>query len=289
MDQIVNEADDEISLLDLLLVVAENIKLLILGPLLIGLVALGGAYLMPQKFVSEAYLRLGASAKEVDAVMHSPLVLDAVYKQFYPQEALSEAKRKTFSASYKLIDTVKKEANAPSMLQVESDRPQRAQAIANAIIDAWFASTLPMPETKIELERKLAQNKAALAEVSDIIERVTRESAKLSVPTLQYDIATPLVQLLRIRNDHLDQIRSIELSLRGASPDIVISKPTLPTEPISSKKALIAIGATLAGGFVLLLWVFMRNAWRNAAQDPALAEKQSRLTAALRGRKASAV
>ena len=35
-------ADDEISLLDLLLVVAENARLLIFGPILAGLAALGG-------------------------------------------------------------------------------------------------------------------------------------------------------------------------------------------------------------------------------------------------------
>ena len=54
----IDEREDEISLLDLLLVVAENIKLLILGPLLVGLLALGGSYLLPQKFVSNAILAL---------------------------------------------------------------------------------------------------------------------------------------------------------------------------------------------------------------------------------------
>jgi hypothetical protein len=42
-----------------------------------------------------------------------------------------------------------------------------------------------------------------------------------------------------------------------------------------------AILATLGSGFVLLLWVFMRGAWKNAAQDPAVAEKQARLRSAL--------
>jgi uncharacterized protein YneF (UPF0154 family) len=92
-----------------------------------------------------------------------------------------------------------------------------------------------------------------------------------------------------MQSRYLGEVLSIPRELEGLSRDVVKQPPTLPTEPASNKKALIAIGATLAGGFVLLLWVFMRNAWRNAAQDPALAEKQSRLTAALRGRKASAL
>lgn len=273
--------ESEISLLDLLVVVAENIKLLLLGPLVVGLVALGVAYSLQQKYVSEAYLRLGASAKDVDAVLHSPLVLDGVYKKFYPQVPLTDAQRKIFGFSFKIVGSAKKDETLPSVLQVENDNPQRAQAVAEALIAAWLESTMPMPDTKNELERKLTQNKAALAEVSAIIDRMTTESAKVSVPTLQYDIATPMVQLLKIRNDHQDAITNIQLSLKGTSPDVVMSKPNLPSEPASNKKALIAILATLATGFVLLLWVFMRNAWSNAAQDPELAQKQSRLAAAL--------
>ena len=42
--------DDEISLLDLLKTVAENLRLLVLGPLLVGLLALGGSFLVVPTF-----------------------------------------------------------------------------------------------------------------------------------------------------------------------------------------------------------------------------------------------
>ena len=282
MNEVVYEDADEISLLDVLLVVADNLKLLILGPLLIGLLALGGAYLLPQKYISEAYLGLGAGAKGVDAVMHSPLVLDSVHKKFYPQEPLTNAERKIFGSRFKIVGLTKKDEAPFSVLQVEDDDPQRAQAIAESLIAAWLESTLPMPDTKQELERKLAQTQAALTEVSLMIDRLTDESAKVSVPTLQYDIATPMVQLLNIRNGQLDEIKNIQLSLKGASPDVVISKPSLPTEPASKKKALIAIGATLASGFVLLVFVFVRQSLRNAKKMPDTAEKLTQLGQAWR-------
>ena len=44
--------DDEISLLDLLLVVAENARLLIFGPLIAGLAALGIAFVIPPTFTA---------------------------------------------------------------------------------------------------------------------------------------------------------------------------------------------------------------------------------------------
>lgn len=44
--------DDEISLLDILQVVADNIKLLIIGPLLVGVLALGGSFLMSPTYTA---------------------------------------------------------------------------------------------------------------------------------------------------------------------------------------------------------------------------------------------
>ena len=48
------EEENETSLLDLLVVVAENLKLLILGPFAVGLLALGIAFTLPQSYVSQA-------------------------------------------------------------------------------------------------------------------------------------------------------------------------------------------------------------------------------------------
>ena len=73
---------------------------------------------------------------------------------------------------------------------------------------------------------------------------------------------------------------NIPRTLQGLPRDVVRQPPTLPTEPVSSKKALVAIMATLGAGFALLLFVFMRSAWRGAAQDPEAAQKQARVRAA---------
>ncbi|MDP4609078.1 MAG: hypothetical protein NWS83_08105, partial [Burkholderiaceae bacterium] len=45
--------EDEISLLDLALTVAENLRLLVLGPIAVGVLALGVATVMPKTFESE--------------------------------------------------------------------------------------------------------------------------------------------------------------------------------------------------------------------------------------------
>jgi uncharacterized protein involved in exopolysaccharide biosynthesis len=55
-----------------------------------------------------------------------------------------------------------------------------------------------------------------------------------------------------------------------------------PERKSSPKKALIAIIATLAAGFALLLFVFIRQAMRNAKQDPESAQKLTALQASWR-------
>jgi tyrosine-protein kinase Etk/Wzc len=50
-----------------------------------------------------------------------------------------------------------------------------------------------------------------------------------------------------------------------------------PERKSKPKKALIAIIATLAAGFALLLFVFIRQALRNAGQDAASAQKLASL------------
>ncbi|NDF52336.1 MAG: lipopolysaccharide biosynthesis protein, partial [Betaproteobacteria bacterium] len=51
-----SDSDDEISLLDLLLVLVENIRLLIAGPLAAGAVALGVGFMLPEVFTAKVLL-----------------------------------------------------------------------------------------------------------------------------------------------------------------------------------------------------------------------------------------
>ena len=54
--------NDEISLLDLALTVAENLRLLIIGPIAAGLIALGVSSLPPKTFESVAILNVNDQA-----------------------------------------------------------------------------------------------------------------------------------------------------------------------------------------------------------------------------------
>ena len=62
----------------------------------------------------------------------------------------------------------------------------------------------------------------------------------------------------------------------------MIDTATAPEFKSKPKKAQIAVVATLATGFLLLLWVFVRQSLKNASQDTESAQKLAGIRVAFR-------
>ena len=90
--------DDEISLLDLALTVAENLRLLIIGPIAAGLIALGVSSFLPKTFESVAILNVIDQPEKVASLAASAAVLDPVVEQL----GLTKSATKSSSGSVKL-------------------------------------------------------------------------------------------------------------------------------------------------------------------------------------------
>lgn len=72
------------------------------------------------------------------------------------------------------------------------------------------------------------------------------------------------------------ELAKVDESREGTAIQVVdIALP--PERKSKPKRALIAIMTTLAAGMVLLLFVFARQAWRNASQSPETAQKLTKL------------
>lgn len=280
--------ENEVSLLDLLLVVAENLKLLILGPIVVGLLALAIGYAVPQSFASQAILALPTPTPtqaptptpvQAAAMMVSPVVLDPVIGSL----RLS-AGRPIEVARTELAKQIKAVVGKDGLLRLDvtANSPLGAQTLANAVIDTWLKSTVPGERDRADLEKRLAYAKAALASTSRLLDRLTAEGAAiLNQPLTRGEAGTSLVAVGELQARYFSEVLTIPRTLQGLSADVVKQPPTLPIEPAAPKKGLIAILAALGSGFVLLLWVFMRHAWKSVGQDSEAAEKQARLRAAL--------
>lgn len=77
------------------------------------------------------------------------------------------------------------------------------------------------------------------------------------------------------------EVARIDESREGAVIQVV-DTATPPERKSKPKRAMMAVVATLAAGFALLLWVFVRHAMRNAQQDAQSAQKLGLLSSALR-------
>lgn len=263
--------ENEISLLDLLVVMAENIKLLMLGSLAVGLLALGLAFTLSQSYVSRAILVLPGSSQgqmqaqaqtqsleRAAAMMVSPLVLDQV------------------------IHSLKLSVGKDGLLRLDvtAASPAEAQSLANAVIDEWLKITVPNASARADLMRRFGYAKDSLDSVQHILRRLgDDDGVSLNRPLTRNDVT--LTALAELKARYMDEVLETTHLLKGFARDVVKQPPTLPVDPAAPRKGLIAAVSALGAGMSLLIWVFIRQAWRDAEQDPLRAAKLVRLRMAL--------
>jgi tyrosine-protein kinase Etk/Wzc len=190
-----NGGEDEISLLDLLVVLAEHWKLLVFGPLAAGLAALGIAFVVtpvytatarilpPQQQQSTAAMlaqQLGAlaglagaagiknPADQYVALLKSRSVADRLIERFellrvYEKELLDDARKALDKRS-----AIKAGRDGLITIDVDDEDPKRAAAIANAYVTELEAllKRLALTEAqqrRVFFERQLADTRDALA------------------------------------------------------------------------------------------------------------------------------
>ena len=282
-----NTEDGRSNMLDLLLALVENAKLLILGPVVAGLATLAVTFLLPQKFVSEAILALpaptsngGQSAAQVASLMRSPLVLDPVIAAFdLAKGKSSNIARRDFAENIKAM------VGKDGLLRLEltGPSPDQAQTLANAVIDAWLKTTKPAEQDRRDLETRLSYAKSSLDGVTALLTRLSKESAGyLAQPLSRGEAGPTLSSFGELQTRYLTDVLVLTRALRGQSRDVVIQAPTLPVESSSPKKAQITGLAVLAASFALLLWVPVRRSWQVLAARPQSQDKLTRLSAALK-------
>lgn len=264
--------EDEVSLLDILVTLAENAKLLVIGPLLVGLSALGVGYMLPQTFESVAVLQ---SEQATASLMTTAAVLDPVVlklglaKDGSAEEARSELQqsiRATVSRNDKMLT-----------LTVSAPTPQQAQTKANAILGQTYLQSRPKGSVRARLEVQLEEAQGRLKNAENAATSLLKRMDSPAVNAAGEELARGYADLLSVAAAAQGRISELETQLEGTSDALLIQAPTLPQKFSQPKKALLAIGATLAAGLILLLFIFIRQAFRNTAADVEAAGKLARI------------
>ena len=269
--------EGEIGLLDILVTLAENLKLLIIVPLFVGLCALGIGFVLPQAFESVAVLQ----AEQITAsLMTTAAVLDPV------AATLGLTKGTTVEdARRKLRDQIKVAVGRTDKLltlTVSASVAQQAQAIANALLLQTYQESRPKASARKRLEGQLAEAQGRLKNAQNAAASlVKRMESPASSVAGGAELARGYAELLNASSAAQTQISSFEVLLEGVSDALLVQAPTLPQKASQPKKALLAIGATLATELLLLLIVFMRQAFRDTPETVETAGKWARIRRAL--------
>jgi uncharacterized protein involved in exopolysaccharide biosynthesis len=268
---------EEISLLDMLVTLAENVKLLIMGPLLVGLCALGISFAVPQTFQSVAVLQ---AEQATASLMSTAAVLDPVIASLglAKDDTVEDARRKLREQ----IKTAVGKTDKLLTLTVSASTAQQAQAIAKALLQQAYLQSQPKGNVRARLEAQLAEAQARRKNAQDaaagLLKRLESSGSGAGGGA---ELARGYAELLSATGAAQAQISALETQLEGLSEALLVQAPTLPEKASQPKKGLIAIGATLATGLVLLLFVFMRQALRNTAANETSSAKLARIRRSL--------
>jgi uncharacterized protein involved in exopolysaccharide biosynthesis len=267
--------DDEISLLDLLQTIAENLRLLVIGPLVVGLLAIAWTSFMPKTYESTAILK---SEQNIAGQMLTAAVLDPIAAKWGYTPAME-----TDAAQDKLKGLIKAHYNAKDKtltVAAQGRTPQAAQSLATDLLAATFVQTQPRGSEKQSLAKQLDQlqtREKELTQTAKILERRLEQATGNGVS----EVAQGYVNLMGVIDKTQSSQIEVEKKLKGLDSSEVLQPPTLPTKKVAPKRGFITMMATLATGIALLIFVFIRQALRNASQDAESAAKLARIRQAL--------
>jgi len=259
--------DDDISLLDLLATITEHLRLLVIGPLVVGLLALGISFVVTPTYESRSVLRLGEGTTAL-------LASDDLLAPLLPLAPWIDTNAPRVAQLQALRDHVKPTFNKKDgtlTLTVSGPTAAQAHKLHLATIDELRKQLLPKGRSLEQTEQRRKTAQATLDELNAVIpalsQNVVRPSADSEASSRAYSL------LLQQRLSAQQTLQDIDNSLKPFGEEVFAQLPSLPDKPVKPKKGLIAIVATLAAGFVLLVFVFVRQAMRNAAHNPQDAQR----------------
>ncbi len=283
--------DDEIDLLDVLVTIAENIKLLVIGPLIAGLLAIAAMSFWPATYESSFILEGQKKVGKLHAVdLYTPVQVSQLLTS---SAVFSEAaKELQNSGQTQWVALIQPGAVSVQVLRnttqvqatVKAKDPAAAHAVAQALVQAALVMSKPQGGALEEIRTSLERNESALASARSMESRFRAviNSTDRADPIL----AQAYTKLLDTIPSLAQSVADDRIRLNGLTSLDVLVAPSIAKEPVSPKRTLVLVVAILGAGFVLLLWVFMRQAFRKEALSASSVAKVAKIRRAL-GMKAS--
>ena len=263
-----HQPDDELDLLDLVLTFVENWKLLILGPIVTGLVALGISFALPKTYRSESSVQVERAGSGFSAPVAASLAMSAdVLRTIAPVAGLDDGltAEEIHKKLSKRIQVAIGKQDKLLNVTTEADTPETAQKLNQALLDTLFPYSKPRGLERKQLQQQLEAERTRLQETTKLEQETGANIA--SGKSISEATASLYGELLAANSARQRTVLDIERRLEGLDSDDVVQAPTLPGSAIKPKKPLIVLGVTVATGLLLLLFVFARQALRSVQES----------------------
>lgn len=274
--------DDGMSMLDILIVLAEQKKLIIGTVLLFTLAGfLYALFLTEPKYGSEVQMMpltstilnegsfsIQMPGNVVGGVIMSNATLDAVIDEFGLMKKKNGGARSRIAARKELEKDIKVDIdkNGVITLVVQAPSPEEAMKMAGFIYDKTVAALEEMG-IMATISNKNAYLEKAIRDKLSAMEKGSPKEGDNSKIASILELYTMLTQY--------DENQKI----RGKNPMVVqlISPPSLPDEKAPQGREKIVPLSALLGLFCAVSLAFLRHFWKSAGEDVAVAEKKARL------------
>lgn len=277
-----NDHSDEISLLDLLVVIAESWVILLIVPVIAAMLAFASFnVLYDPEHEAQAILRL---SKEDAALVSSARVLDPAIVQSGWLERYSghvSLARERLAAS---LSASPIEDTGTYSITLRASSAELATGTLQAVIASLIENSAPSADGReflelrlSDLERSREVFQASLMRINSLFDMVTAEapqSGTIELGSLGASIATLASQIATTE----EAIWRTRMALDGSISASDVVQPPVVTVPVSFRSS--AIRGMLVGagvGFLLLILVFIRAGLRAAAHDPTSLSKVNRI------------
>ncbi|UPJ51981.1 hypothetical protein IVB30_11875 [Bradyrhizobium sp. 200] len=256
-------------LFEAFLVLLKHWKLLIIGPLIAGVVAYSGSFLLAKSYRSYAYVgpldeTLG---KRSAALIQSPVVLDAAVrglpeKLFSPIPANQSRAYVTQRIRFRPIDAADPKLQQLYIFEAVDSQPARAQAILTAVIGAWMTAMKPPPGKLASLDRMKEAFELQSANLSTAIATLMQHPELLRADVKTGYAPVNVGDLIKLRTDGIIKIEELKAAMAGLGDDIVVLPPTMPEASVGASRRLIVmltVGITFVvlSGFLLVRGLFL--------------------------------
>jgi uncharacterized protein involved in exopolysaccharide biosynthesis len=206
--------DDELSLLDLLQVIAENARLLILGPILVGLAALGAAFLITPTFTATTTIvtpqqqqsaasallaQLGAMAGAASiknpadvyvGLLKSRTIADRIIDHFKLMDVYEARYREDARKALERNSRISAGKDGLITIEVDDHDPKRAAAMANAYVEELSRLVGGLALTEAQQRRLFFEKELAKAKQNLVRAEVALAGAGISETVLKFNPET---------------------------------------------------------------------------------------------------